>query len=191
MTTLKAQKYFNTIKVAALMELTSIHVEATWCRRQTIRLWVSGIWKKVRFCAMSPTKNCAMPSFSSKWYAAKYGSWRFHCTVRCRSGVETAALTLDGHNAGISSVAFSLIGTHVASGDTDGVVKIWDLRKKKNKGKSGDIATLNESGATTSVAFDYGNKYVSATSGDIVKVWEFKKWDSTIFQHLWKRFRSS
>ena len=47
---------------------------------------------------------------------------------------------------------------------------------KENKGKSGDIATLNESGAITSVAFDYGNKYVSATSGDIVKVWEFKKW---------------
>ena len=99
-----------------------------------------------------------------------------------RSSVDTAALTLDGHNAGVSSVAFSPIGTHVASGDTDGVVKIWDLRKK-NKGKSGDIATLNESGAITSVAFDYGNKYVSATSGDIVKVWEFKKWDSTIFQH--------
>ena len=52
-----------------------------------------------------------------------------------RSSVETAALTLDGHNAGISAVAFSPIGTHVASGDTDGVVKIWDLRKK-NKGKS-------------------------------------------------------
>ena len=97
-----------------------------------------------------------------------------------RTSVKEHVLTLDGHNSAITSISFSPIGTHVVSGDVDGVVKVWDLRKK-HKGKSGDIATLSENQSITSVGFDYSNKYVTATSGNGVKVWEFKKWNSTIF----------
>eukprot|EP00943_MAST-04B_sp_MAST-4B-sp1_P002785 g2785.t1 len=121
------------------------------------------------------------PSFHPNGMLLSLGLKNAVALFDVRKSLKDPALTLDGHNGTISSVAFSPIGTHVASGDLDGVVKIWDLRKK-NKGKSGDIATFNESKSITSVGFDYGNKYVTATSGNVVKVWEFKKWDSTIFQ---------
>ena len=95
-----------------------------------------GFWdleKGEILCDVLLPKNCAMPSFSSKWYAAKYGSWRFHCTVRCQVKRRNCCPNIRWPQCWNFVCRIFPIGTHVASGDTDGVVKIWDLRKKTNQ----------------------------------------------------------
>lgn len=42
-----------------------------------------------------------------------------------------SVVTFEGHGAPVNALSFSENGYHLASGDEDGVVKLWDLRKAK------------------------------------------------------------
>ena len=94
------------------------------------KIWVSQIWKKVRFYAMSPTKKLCDAQFSSKWLLHTLGDSIALYDVR--SSVDTGCPNIRWPQCWSSLSIFPT--AHVASGDTMGWSK-WDLRKK-NKGKS-------------------------------------------------------
>ena len=55
--------------------------------------------------------------------------------------------TLEGHTAGVNSVAFSSDGVTLATVSWDGTVKLWNVVTHR------DIATFRHTGGVTSVAF--------------------------------------
>jgi WD40 repeat protein len=64
--------------------------------------------------------------------------------------------TLDGHSGGIGTVAFAADGSYLASGSSDGTVKLWDVatgRQKKtlNLGQSVSALTFSPDGRTLAV----------------------------------------
>ncbi|HEY4329074.1 MAG TPA: WD40 repeat domain-containing protein [Phycisphaerae bacterium] len=72
-----------------------------------------------------------------------------------------------GHKRDVNSVAISSDGKLIASGSTDGTVKIWDVDGKNTATRTSD------QGAITAVAFSPDGKLVAAgsQSGDII-MWE-------------------
>ena len=98
-----------------------------------------------------------------------------------RAPMSSASVTLEGAQGQVNCISFSEKGFQLASGGDDGVVKVWDLRKK-NKGLSGEIASLKMGDSTSpirSVNFDYSGNYVVAT-GDDVRVWKMKSWENPL-----------
>ena len=70
--------------------------------------------------------------------------------------------TLSGHESGVTSVAFNNIGTILASGSLDGIIKLWSLETKT------EIANLYEQqlSAVTSVAFNKTGTILASGSND-------------------------
>jgi pre-mRNA-processing factor 19 len=76
---------------------------------------------------------------------------------------------------GSTCIAFSENGYHFASGDSEGVVSVFDLRKQKI------IGTVKGDGAITGVSFDGAGKYLAHTSAKGGAVHAVKAWDSALF----------
>ena len=86
--------------------------------------------------------------------------------------------TLEGHTAGVNSVAFPRDGTTLVSGGGD-TVKLWDVTTERN------IATFRHTGWVTSVAFSSDGVTLAAGSHDgTVKLWDVTtQQDIATFRH--------
>jgi len=80
--------------------------------------------------------------------------------------------TFKGHAAKLSALTFSENGYYLASGDTQGVIKLWDLRKLNN------FHTISWSEVTSlsDLAFDASGTYL-ATAGADIRLVATKDWD--------------
>ena len=86
--------------------------------------------------------------------------------------------TLEGHTAGVNSVAFSSDGVTLATVSWDGTVKLWNVVTHR------DIATFRHTGGVTSVAFSSDGMTVAAGGGDAVKLWDVTtQQDIATFRH--------
>ena len=83
-------------------------------------------------------------------------------------------LTLKGHNARVSSVAFSPDGKRIASRDGMGMVKVWDTTSGE------ELITLYALGAGK-VAFSPDGKWLAGSGKGTVKIWDatsYEEWRS-------------
>ncbi|MFC1841748.1 WD40 repeat domain-containing protein [Candidatus Dependentiae bacterium] len=87
----------------------------------------------------------------------------------------TEIKTLQGHNGGVSSVAFSPDGNFLASGSYGGIIKIWDTKTWT------EITTkipLRHNDSINSVAFGPDGKYLASGSEDkTIKIWDISDKD--------------
>jgi hypothetical protein len=75
--------------------------------------------------------------------------------------------TLVGHTDGVLSVVFSPDGQHLASGDGEGILKVWDARTGK------ETLSLKPHTRVTSVVFSPDSKRLASVCSDgMVKVWD-------------------
>ena len=65
--------------------------------------------------------------------------------------------TFYGHNNSVNGCAFNLAGDKIVSGDSDGIVKVWDVRMVKEK-ESIDFSEY----AANSVGFDGSGTHIGA-----------------------------
>jgi pre-mRNA-processing factor 19 len=92
------------------------------------------------------------------------------------------AALLEGHTGNVTKIAFSENGYHLASGDSDGVVKVWDLRKRLC------LKTFEHKGISevTALAFDPSATYLSfgGITG-VAATYKVKKRDAVVaeWQH--------
>jgi WD40 repeat protein/tRNA A-37 threonylcarbamoyl transferase component Bud32 len=90
---------------------------------------------------------------------AKLRGWEWHYLRRLFRARQLA--TLHGHEDGVLAVAFSPDGTRVASGDAQGVVKVWDRRVSR------EVLTLpGHQGAVSAVAFSPDGMYLASGGAD-------------------------
>ena len=75
--------------------------------------------------------------------------------------------SLSAHEFGVTAVAFNNIGTILASGSGDGIIKFWSLETKT------EIATLSEQeSGVTSVAFNKtGTILASGLCNNTINLW--------------------
>lgn len=77
--------------------------------------------------------------------------------------------TLEGHSDKVNSVVFSPDGQWLASGSSDGTIKIWDVN-------SGSCQTLECDGPVLSIVFSPdGQQLASGLSDGVIKVWDIKE----------------
>jgi len=78
---------------------------------------------------------------------------------------------LEGHTAGVNSVAFSPDGTTLASGSGDGTIKLWDVATRTN------IAILEGFvNGVGSVAFSPDGTTLASEAGIGIKLWDVTTW---------------
>ncbi len=83
----------------------------------------------------------------------------------------TEALSLKGHTALVTSVAFSPDGKRIVSGSEDNTVKVWDAATGTEA-----LSLKGHTGPVTSVAFSPdGKRIVSGSWDNTVKVWDAEK----------------
>jgi len=84
----------------------------------------------------------------------------------------TSRARLKGHSGKLTALAFSQNGYYLASGDDQGTVNLWDLRKVRNFHtiQSADISNV------THLSFDNSGSYLSVAGTD-VRIFDTKKWD--------------
>lgn len=77
-----------------------------------------------------------------------------------------------GHAGAVTAVSFSENGYYLASGDEQGNVKLWDLRKLQN------FHTISQSEMKNiaDIDFDQSGSYL-AVAGDDLRVFSTKEWD--------------
>lgn len=83
---------------------------------------------------------------------------------------QTNAANFEGHAGGVTCLAFSENGYHLATGSDDSTVKLWDLRKLSN------FQTLELSGPVSSLAFDNSGGFLCVGSSAGVALYESKTW---------------
>lgn len=91
--------------------------------------------------------------------------------------------TLEGHEASVSSVGFSLDGARLASGSDNGSIRLWNLESDSCISIAGDA----RDGGVTSLAFSGdGTQLVSSSSKGVINVWRTVTGDRihTIPPHL-------
>jgi len=89
--------------------------------------------------------------------------------IDVKSGVVPA--TLDGHKGNLTSLAFSENGYYLATGDDQGAIKLWDLRKVVS------FKTIEDSaiGSVGALSFDNSGSYLSVGGTD-VRVFSTSDW---------------
>jgi hypothetical protein len=81
-------------------------------------------------------------------------------------------LTLQRHNNGITSVAFSPDGTRLASASDENTVKVWGAAAGLEK-----LTLKGHTSKVTSVAFSSdGSRLASASEDKTLKVWDARRW---------------
>jgi WD40 repeat protein/serine/threonine protein kinase len=89
------------------------------------------------------------------------------------------ALTLTGHDAEVTSVAYSPDGKRLASGSHDGTVRVWDAATGQQlRVLRGHTAPVN------GVAFSPDGKRIASASGEAGRPGEVKVWDVASGQEL-------
>jgi len=84
---------------------------------------------------------------------------------------EDALMTLEGHTTFVWTVAFSPDGRILASGDNDGVIKVWDTG-------SGQCLTTLQSGPSPIGALAFrldGETLLSSSSDETIMLWDMGK----------------
>jgi WD40 repeat protein len=70
--------------------------------------------------------------------------------------------TFFGHNNAVNDVCFNLVGDKIASCDSDGIVKVWDVRMVKEKQQydsgpySANAVDFDASGTIIGIALNKG-----------------------------------
>jgi len=77
---------------------------------------------------------------------------------------QSNAATFEGHNSAIIDIAFSENGYYLATASSDNVVKLWDLRKRK---EFLQIADLPSDYNLSAVNWDYSGTYLAIAGADI------------------------
>jgi WD40 repeat protein len=91
--------------------------------------------------------------------------WEWHYLSRWFRARQLA--TLRGHTAGVLAVAFSPDGKLLASGDAEGVVKVWDRRALRET-----LTLRGHRGAVRAVAFSPdGKSLASGGANGVVRLW--------------------
>ncbi|KAF8134754.1 quinon protein alcohol dehydrogenase-like superfamily [Mycena galopus ATCC 62051] len=98
-------------------------------------------------------------------------------TLRLKSGGSLSwpatDAVLNGHQAGVASVAFSPDGTRIVSGSYDNTVCVWDTETQAQIG----APLEGHTSAVTSVAFSPdGTCIISGSADNTVCVWDAKTW---------------
>jgi WD40 repeat protein/tRNA A-37 threonylcarbamoyl transferase component Bud32 len=122
----------------------------------------------------------AIPLAYSQWLAGNAGAadqmlrdtdadlrgWEWHYLQRLFRVRQLA--TFEGHEDSVLTVAFSLDGAHIASGDARGVVKVWDRRTTR------EVLTLpSHTGAVATVAYSPDATCLASGGADgVVRVWD-------------------
>ncbi|KKO98596.1 hypothetical protein THAR02_09295 [Trichoderma harzianum] len=85
------------------------------------------------------------------------------------AGWDACLQTLEGHTNLVNSVVFSPDGQRLASGSSDGTIKIWDVN-------SGSCQTLECYNSVLSIIFSPdGQQLASGLSDGVIKVWDVKE----------------
>jgi len=101
-------------------------------------------------------------------------AWRLHPTSDARYAMLTAAArpgiaALTGHTGSVNSVAFSPDGKTLASGSSDGTVRLWDVATRQQIG----TPLTSHTGGVLSVAFSPdGKTLASGSNDDTVQLWD-------------------
>jgi pre-mRNA-processing factor 19 len=86
-----------------------------------------------------------------------------------RAGAVAAVLA--GAEGTVTSVAFSENGRHTASTGSDGIVRVYDLRKTKQ------VQAFELGSSGNAVSFDHSGRYLAAAGEASVRVWGTKPWE--------------
>ena len=92
-----------------------------------------------------------------------------------------ALLTLRGHQAAVSSVAFSPDGRRIVSGSFDNTIKLWDAEK----GGEALLTLRGHQETVLSVAFSPdGKRIVSGSEDNTIKLWDAEKGGEALLDKL-------
>ncbi|KAL7787609.1 hypothetical protein V8C43DRAFT_288578, partial [Trichoderma afarasin] len=96
------------------------------------------------------------------------------------AGWDACLQTFEDHSNSVNSVAFSPDGQRLASGSSDGTIKIWDVN-------SGSCQTLECYNSVLSIVFSPdGQQLASGLSDGVIKVWDIK--ESSLYLQTSKGF---
>jgi WD40 repeat protein/serine/threonine protein kinase len=108
----------------------------------------------------------------NNWRDTPYCAWEWHFAAarlrdagfsaggpegRALAANRTESFTLSGHRSPVLAVAINPDGTRLASGDSEGIVKVWDLKDKKQQAKK-----LQASGRVTALTWSHDGKQLAA-----------------------------
>jgi len=90
------------------------------------------------------------------------------------------AASFTGHKSEPLAISFSPNGYHAATGDSDGIIKLWDLRYVGAE-KPANFANIETNAAVNDLTFDEGAKLLFTATGNQTKIYDAKTLEE-IFQ---------